>query len=124
MAIINVRGEVPTNIENFLQVSTCALMRMSMVDFHPNVVFVHQNCDPSSKEKNLTARHNFMKVMDEVVSTQAKLIQKQDRLSCFQDVVDISLSDEKMISFIFLNSLKVLHQCLRQVATIVRLAPI
>ena len=95
-----------------------------MVDFHPNVVFVHQNCDPSSKEKNLTARHNFMKVMDEVVSTQAKLIQKQDRLSCFQDVVDISLSDEKMISFIFLNSLKVLHQCLRQVATIVRLAPI
>ena len=95
LAIINVRGEVPTNIENFLQVSTCALMRMSMVDFHPSVVFVHQNCDPSSKEKNLTGRHTFMKVMDEVVSTQAKLIQKQDRFSCFQDVVDISLSDEK-----------------------------
>ena len=95
LAIINVRGEVPTNIENFLQVSTCALMRMSMVDFHPSVVFVHQNCDPTSKEKNLSGRHNFMKVMDEVVSTQAKLIQKQDRFSCFQDVVDISLSDEK-----------------------------
>ena len=95
LAIINVRGEVPTNIENFLQVSTCALMRMSMVDFHPSVVFVHQNCDPASKEKNLSGRHSFMKVMDEVVSTQAKLIQKQDRFSCFQDVVDISLSDEK-----------------------------
>ena len=95
LAIINVRGEVPTNIENFLQVSTCALMRMSMVDFHPSVVFVHQNCDPSSKEKNLTGRHSFMKVMDEVVSTQAKLIQKQDRFGCFQDVVDISLKDEK-----------------------------
>ena len=95
LAIINVRGEVPANIENFLQVSTCALMRMSMVDFHPNVVFVHQNCDPSSKEKNLTGRHNFMKVMDEVVSTQAKLIQKQGQFSCFQDVADISLSDEK-----------------------------
>ena len=95
LAIINVRGEVPTNIENFLQVSTCALMRMSMVDFHPSVVFVHQNCDPSSKEKNLTGRHSFIKVMDEVVSTQAKLIQKQDRFGCFQDVVDISLNDEK-----------------------------
>ena len=95
LAIINVRGEVPTNIENFLQVSTCALMRMSMVDFHPSVVFVHQNCDPTSKEKNLTGRQSFMRVMDEVVSTQAKLIQKQDRFSCFQDVVDISLSDEK-----------------------------
>ena len=95
LAIINVRGEVPTNIENFLQVSTCALMRMSMVDFHPSVVFVHQNCDPTAKEKNLTGRHSFMKVMDEVVSTQAKLIQKQDRFSCFQDVVDISLRDEQ-----------------------------
>ena len=68
---------------------------MSMVDFHPNVVFGHQNCDPSSKEKNLTGRHSFVKVMDKVVSTQANLIQKQDRFSCFQDVVDMSLSDEK-----------------------------
>ena len=95
LAILNVRGELPTNIENFLQVSTCALMRMSMVDFHPSVVFVHQNCDPSSKEKNLTGRHKFMKEMDEAVSTQARLIQKQDLFSCFQDVVDISLEDEK-----------------------------
>ena len=47
--LMNVRGELPTNIECFLQVSTCALMRISMVDFHPNVVFVHQNCHPSSK---------------------------------------------------------------------------
>ena len=54
LALINVRGELPTNIEYFLQVSTCALMRISMVDFHPNVVFVHQNCHPSSKWKNLT----------------------------------------------------------------------
>ena len=95
LAIINVRGELPTNIENFLQVSTCALMRMSMVDFHPSVVFVHQNCDPLSKEKNLTGRHAFMKVMDEAVSTQARLNQKQDLFTCFQDVVDISLDDEK-----------------------------
>ena len=95
LAIINVMGELPTNIENFLQVSTCALMRMSMADFHPSVVFVHQNCDPSSKEKNLTGRHIFLKEMDEAVSTQARLIQKQDQFSCFQDVVEISLEDEK-----------------------------
>ena len=95
LAIMNVRGELPTNIENFLQVSTCALMRMSMVDFHPSVVFVHQNCDPSSKDKNLTGRHTFMKAMDEAVSTQARLIQKRHLFSCFQDVVEISLEDEK-----------------------------
>ncbi|XP_065642418.1 interferon-induced very large GTPase 1-like [Hydra vulgaris] len=48
IAILNVRGELPNDIENFLEVSICALMRMDMVDFHPNVVFVHQNCDPSA----------------------------------------------------------------------------
>ena len=93
LAIINVKGELPTNIENFLQVST--LMMMSMADFHPSVVFVHQGCDTSSKERNLAARHFFMKEMDKAVSTQARLIQKQDRFSCFQDVVEISLEDEK-----------------------------
>ena len=95
LTIINVRGELPIYIENFLQVCTCALMRMSLADFHPSVVFVHQNCDPSSKEKNFRSRHIFMKEMDEAVSTQARLMQKQDRFSCFQDVVEISLEDEK-----------------------------
>ena len=95
LAIINVRGERPTNMEDFLQVSTYALMRMSMADLHPSVVFVHQNCDPSSKEKNLTRRHTFMKEMDEAVSAKARLIQMQDQFSCFQDVVEISLQDEK-----------------------------
>ena len=106
LAIINVKGELPTNIENFLQVSTSALMRMSMVDFHPSVVFVHHNCDPSCQEKNLTERLKFMKVMDEAVSTQARLIQKQDEFSCFQDVVDISLKDEKSDFFYFPNLLE------------------
>ena len=95
LAIINVRGELLTNIENILQVSTCALIKMSKVDFHPSVVFVHQNCDPLSKEKNLIEQHGFMKVMDEAISTQARLIQKQDRFSCFQDIFEISLEDEK-----------------------------
>ena len=79
LAIINVRGELPINIENFLQISICAVMKMTQVDFH-----VHQNCDPSSKELNLTGRHRFMKEMDQA-----------DLFSCFQDVVDISLEDEK-----------------------------
>ena len=94
LAIINVRGEVPTNIENFLQVSICALMRMSMIDFHPSVVFVHQNYDSSAKEKNFEGRDTFMKEMDKAVLIQARLNQKLDQFSCFQDVVDISLKGD------------------------------
>ena len=94
LAIINVRGEVPTNIENFLEVSICALMRISMVDFHPSVVFVHQNCDPTAKQKNLKGRSIFMAEMDKAVSIQAELIQEQDRFFCLQDIVDISLEND------------------------------
>ena len=49
LAIINVNGENPINIENFLQISITALMRMTLVEFHPSVIFVHQNCDPTLK---------------------------------------------------------------------------
>ena len=95
LAIINVRGENPMYMENFLQISITALMRMSLVEFHPSVVFVHQNCDPTAKVKNMDERQTFMKIMDNAVSAAAKLIKKQDQFSCFRDVVDLSLEDDK-----------------------------
>ena len=94
MALINMRGELPTNMENFLQISTCALMRMSSVDIYPSVAFVHQNCDPSSKVKNISNREAFIQSMDEAVVTQAALNQMQDRYKCFQDVVDMSMEND------------------------------
>ena len=95
LAIINVNGENPINIENFLQISITALMRMTLVEFHPSVIFVHQNCDPTAKMKNITGRHNFMKVMDDAVSAQTEIFQTQNKFSCFRDIVDISLEDDK-----------------------------
>ena len=95
LAIINVNGENPINIENFLQISITALMRMTLVEFHPSVIFVHHNCDPTAKMKNITGRHNFMKVMDDAVSAQTEIFQTQNKFSCFRDIVDISLEDDK-----------------------------
>ena len=95
LAIINVSGENPINIENFLQISITALMRMTLVEFHPSVIFVHQHCDPTAKLKNITGRHKFMKLMDDAVSAQAKLFPTKYNFSCFQDIVDISLEDDK-----------------------------
>ena len=95
LAIINVNGENPLNIENFLQISITALMRMTLVEFHPSIVFVHQNCDPTAKRKNTTGRYNFIQAMDDAVSAQAELFQTTHKFSCFQDIVDISLEDDK-----------------------------
>lgn len=101
------RGELPTNIENFLQISTCALMRMSRVDIYPSVVFVHQNCDSSSKEKNLTNRESFIRDMDETVVTHARLNQMEGRYKCFQDFVNMSREND---FFYFPQLLEGAHQ--------------
>ena len=95
LAIINVNGESPMNIENFLQISITALMRMTLAEFHPSVIFVHQNCDPTAKIKNITGRHNFIKVMDDAVSAQTEIFETKKKFSCFQDIVNISLKDDK-----------------------------
>ena len=95
LAIINVRGENPIDTENFLQVSITAIMRMTLSQFYPSVVFVHQNCDPTSETKIMTGSYSFMKLMGNAVSDQAKLIGKDDKFSCLQDVVDVSLEDGK-----------------------------
>ena len=91
LIIINVMGELPTNVENFLQISTCALMRMNLVDFHPSCIFVHQNCGSSSKDKNFDSRNAFMEMMDQAVITQAKLNKTHNRFNSFQDIVKVSL---------------------------------
>lgn len=107
MALVSMRGELPTNIENFLQISTCALMRMSRVDIYASVVFVHQNCDSSSKEKNLTNRESFIRDMDETVVTHARLNQMEGRYKCFQDFVNMSREND---FFYFPQLLEGAHQ--------------
>ncbi|XP_047130372.1 interferon-induced very large GTPase 1 [Hydra vulgaris] len=93
LTIINVMGELPTNVENFLQISTCALMRMNMVDIHPSCIFVHQNCGSSSKDKNCDSRVAFLQMMDEAVINQAKLNNSKDRYKCFQNIVNVSFEN-------------------------------
>ena len=94
LVLINVRGELPLNIESFLEVSTAALMRMTDAECHPSAMFVHQNCDPSAKDKNDAAKEKFMKTMNAVVQSQASYFQMKDKFLGFQDVVDISISND------------------------------
>lgn len=41
MVLIDMRVELATNMESCLQISTCALMTMSMIDIYPSVAFIH-----------------------------------------------------------------------------------
>ncbi|XP_065642867.1 interferon-induced very large GTPase 1-like [Hydra vulgaris] len=93
LTIINVMGELPSNVENFLQISICALMRMNMVDIHPSCIFVHQNCGSSSKDKNYDSRNTFIQMMDEAVIIQAKLNSSKDRFKSFKSIVNVSLEN-------------------------------
>lgn len=94
LTIINVFGELPTGIENFLQISTCALMRMNLVNFQPHCVFVHQQCDSTAFDKNLTNRQFFLQQMDETVKLQAKSMGQESRFQSFKDILDLSLEQD------------------------------
>ena len=94
LALMNVRGELPLNLENFLEVSTAALMRMNKAKCHPNALFVHQNCDPSAGEKNISTKDTFIKRMNAAVQTQAAGFQMQDIFLGFTDIVNISINDD------------------------------
>ena len=94
LALINVTGELPLKIESFIEVSTAALMRMNNPICHRSAMFVHQNCDPSAKDKNDSAKDKFIKSMNDAVKCQAVDFQLQDMFHQFQDVVDISIAND------------------------------
>ena len=94
LALINIRGELPLNIERFLEISTAALMRMNKANCHPSALFVHQNCDPTARDLNDSSKQKFIKSMDDVVESQAFAFQMQDKFFGFQDVVDISIAND------------------------------
>ena len=94
LALMNVTGELPLTLENFLETCTAALIRMNKANYHPSILFVHQNCNPSAKDKNISIKEKFMNKLNDIVQAQAVNFQMQDKFLGFEDVVDISIAND------------------------------
>ena len=85
MTLINVKGEVPGDIDNILQTSVHAFLRMDMVKYHPSCQFVYQNA--SSNIQTQVERALFAKKLNIFTVNAAKEEHCEDLYKEFKQVI-------------------------------------
>jgi hypothetical protein len=91
ITLININGEVPGNMDDILQTSVHAFLRMNQVKFHPSCYFVHQNAGASIKSE--PGRHNFTLKLNKFTVEAATEENCKERYETFSDV--IAFDDQK-----------------------------
>ena len=86
MTLINIYGAITGDMDDILQTSVHAFLRMSEVKYHPSCKFVHHNAGPSIKQEvghaRLTQKLNQYSVDAAKVETMCKR-----KIDCFNDVI-------------------------------------
>ena len=86
--MINIFGEVPGDLNDILQTSIHAFIRMRKVEMNPSCMFVHQNVTAiMSKNKTLVGRQNFQNKLDIMTVAAAKVEQCDHHYKQFRDVI-------------------------------------
>ena len=97
--IINIYGEAPGDLNDILQTSLHAFIRMRNVEMSPSCLFVHQNVpDALASSKGKMGRWNFHKKLDEMTQAAAKVENCDDQYCLFSQVIDF---DDKKHVFYF-----------------------
>ncbi|KAM9239940.1 interferon-induced very large GTPase 1-like [Leptosomus discolor] len=86
MTLINIFGENPSEMQDVLQISVQAFLRMKQVNLSPSCLFVHQNVgEITAKEQNMEGQRRLQEKLDEMTVTAAQ--QEFCDVSCFSDVI-------------------------------------
>uniref|UniRef100_A0A8C0J8H3 VLIG-type G domain-containing protein n=1 Tax=Chelonoidis abingdonii TaxID=106734 RepID=A0A8C0J8H3_CHEAB len=84
--LINIFGENPSEMQDVLQITVQAFLRMKQVNLSPSCLFVHQNVgDITANEKNMEGRRRLQEKLDEMTVTAAQ--QEFCDVTCFSDVI-------------------------------------
>ena len=99
--LINIYGEVAGDIDDILQTSVHAFIRMREIKLRPSCQFVHQNTE-AGIEKNDIGHDKFIQKLDEMTRYAASEEGCQDQFSRFTDVIEfndqVNPGDENMSS--------------------------
>ena len=88
VTFINIKGETPSDIQDIMQTSVHAFIRMNEVEVKPSCQFVHQNVSAMSADTKLTqGRTKLVESLDEMVQYAAKQQQVQSKYRVFDQVV-------------------------------------
>ena len=85
--IINIYGEVAGDMDDILQTSVHAFIRMREIKLKPSCQFVHQNTGAGMEENDI-GRDKFIQKLDEMTRYAASEEGCQDQFSRFTDVIE------------------------------------
>ena len=86
--LINISGEVPGDIDDILQTSVHAFLRMRKIKLNPGCQFVHQHAGASMKGD--LGRMKFVRKLDEMTLLAAKEEMCQGEFKTFSDVIEFN----------------------------------
>ena len=87
--IINIFGETPGDLDDILQTSLHAFIRMRKVEMNPSCLFVHQNVpDVLASSKSKLGRQKFHSKLDTMTQAAAKVENCEGQYNSFNQVID------------------------------------
>ena len=93
--IINIFGETPGDLDDILQTSLHAFIRMRKVEMNPSCLFVHQNVsDVLASSKSELGRQKFHSKLDTMTQAAAKVENCEGQYSSFNQVIDFDDSND------------------------------
>ncbi|XP_021010505.1 interferon-induced very large GTPase 1-like [Mus caroli] len=87
LTLINIFGENPSEIQDILQISVQAFLRMKQVNISPSCLFVHQNVgEVTARDQTMEGRRKLEQKLDEMTALAAELEECSD-ITHFSDVI-------------------------------------
>lgn len=87
LTLINIFGENPSEIQDILQITVQAFLRMKQVKISPSCLFVHQNVgEVTAKDQTMEGRRRLEQKLDEMTALAAKL-EECSNVTRFSDVI-------------------------------------
>ena len=95
LAIINIKGESHSEVQDILQITIIAFIRMKMTFEKPKCIFVHQNVgDIQAKDNLMIARKKFIDILDELTECAAQQENKEFHFLRFDDVLHFNPEED------------------------------
>ncbi|XP_055972105.1 LOW QUALITY PROTEIN: interferon-induced very large GTPase 1-like, partial [Sorex fumeus] len=94
LTLINIFGENPSEMQDILQITVQAFLRMKQVKISPSCLFVHQNVgEVTAKDQTMEGRRRLEQRLDEMAAAAAEQEQCSD-ITCFSDVIKFDVSTQ------------------------------
>lgn len=92
LTLINIFGENPSEMQDILQISVQAFLRMKQVKISPSCLFVHQNVgEVTAKDQTMEGRRRLEQRLDEMTALAAEQ-EECSNIRCFSDVIKFDAS--------------------------------